>query len=220
MHDIWKGQNMLKAIRGWCDADNYEPPEWVKELAIACDAETQEEVARKLEFSAGVVSAVLSNTYNGSMDAVEYAVRGALMGETVPCNLSIYGKLNKRICLHNQRRPRHKLDDWFVKRSHDICEACPNNLANAKKAEAQPVEVRNTRHSDRAKAAWGKAMPRWVGDLAEACDREGAETVAQKIGYSRTSLSLLLGKTYDGNPTKVRTAFLAAYPTAAQEVPS
>lgn len=66
---------------GW----GVEPPDWIAALAEACRREPQTAVARRLEYSASVVSQVLANTYKGDIRRIEAIVRGALMGETVAC---------------------------------------------------------------------------------------------------------------------------------------
>ena len=60
-------------------------PDWIEVLAANCDAATQRRAAERIGYSAGLVSNVLRGTYSGNLAAVEEAVRGAWMGNTVSC---------------------------------------------------------------------------------------------------------------------------------------
>jgi hypothetical protein len=91
-----------KARRHW----GAEMPEWIAELAGACDAASQNKVARKLGCSASVVSQVLSRSYRGSLETVEQRVRGALMAETLIC--PVMGEIRRSLCVDNQRFARGK----------------------------------------------------------------------------------------------------------------
>lgn len=78
-----------------------ELPEWVERLASASDQTSQGQVAKRLRYSAGVVSQVINRTYKGSMTAIEKAVRGELLAETVDC--PVIGEMQLNICLKHQK---------------------------------------------------------------------------------------------------------------------
>lgn len=82
-----------------------ELPEWLLVLAEACDASSQNVVAKRLGYSNSVVSAVLANSYKGAVHAVEKTVRGALMAEELDC--PVLGALRKDRCLENQKKAVH-----------------------------------------------------------------------------------------------------------------
>lgn len=77
-------------------------PDWIEALAKACTAASQARIAKRLGYSAGVVSSVLRNAYAGNMEAVETAIRGALMGGTLIC--PELGEIKGDVCTDNRRR--------------------------------------------------------------------------------------------------------------------
>lgn len=60
-------------------------PDWIAALAGACDTHGQNATAKRIGYSAAVVSGVLGHTYKGDFTAVEDRVRVRLMRETVEC---------------------------------------------------------------------------------------------------------------------------------------
>ena len=90
---------MQRAVAAWED----QTPDCVMALAIACDKSTQNRVAGRIGYSAAVVSNVLKAKYSGDLKAVEGAVKGALMNETVVC--PVVGDLSRQACGEHQRRP-------------------------------------------------------------------------------------------------------------------
>lgn len=80
-------------------------PAWVKRLAEECDApgSSQNKVARAIRYSPAVVSSVLRGTYKGDSTAVERAVRGAFLGDTVYCPID--GEIGADRCNAQQRAP-------------------------------------------------------------------------------------------------------------------
>jgi hypothetical protein len=79
-------------------------PDWLFVLAEACDRSSQSKVAKRLGYSGSVVSSVLNAKYNGDYSAVEKAIRGALMSETLDC--PVLGDINTKLCLEHQKRAR------------------------------------------------------------------------------------------------------------------
>ncbi|MCZ4258641.1 hypothetical protein O4H53_24130 [Sulfitobacter sp. G21635-S1] len=80
------------------------PPDWIIALAMECDRSSQNQVARRLERSAPVISGVLRNTYRGSMETVEDIVRGTLLKETIAC--PVLGEIEKQHCRKWRGRSR------------------------------------------------------------------------------------------------------------------
>lgn len=79
------------------------PPAWVMALAEECDLTSQAKAGRRIGYSASVVNGALKRIYKGSMNDVQRAVEGALMGATVDC--PVLGQIPKNQCLTNQRTP-------------------------------------------------------------------------------------------------------------------
>lgn len=80
VHDAWSG----------------DPPDWVVALAIECDRTSQGRTAKRLNYSAGVVNNVLSNSYAASTAKIEETVRGVLMREVYSC--PVLGEIPKQDC--------------------------------------------------------------------------------------------------------------------------
>ena len=80
------------------DKDAWGPdlPDWIEALAKACDATSQNRVAKQLERSAPLVSQVLGKKYPGDMALGEDLVRGVLMKETISC--PAMGEIGKQTC--------------------------------------------------------------------------------------------------------------------------
>lgn len=76
--------------------------DWIDVLAKECDRTNQAATAELIGYSPGVVSAVLKGKYKGDLQAVENAVKGALMQAQVSC--PVLGALPTHQCLMYQRR--------------------------------------------------------------------------------------------------------------------
>lgn len=104
------------------------PPDWVIELARACDAPgaSQASVARRIDYSASAVSSVLRNSYGGDLARVEQVVRGALMAETVAC--PIVGEITRNVCLGHQKRARKFVPTSSMRvHLYRTCPTCPHS---------------------------------------------------------------------------------------------
>lgn len=103
-----------------------EPPLWVLALAAACDASdsSQAKVAGRIGYSKAVVSQVLKRSYNGSLNAVEVAVRGALMRHTVGC--PVLGEILGSECLTQQRSEFDGANHLSVSLYRACRAGCPN----------------------------------------------------------------------------------------------
>lgn len=55
----------------------------------------------------------------------------------------------------------------------------------------------------KAEAAWGKALPDWVRELALEANRTTSARTAQRIGYSGAVLSHVFAKNYPGDIARV-----------------
>ena len=102
-------------------------PAWVAVLRAAAAGSSQARIGQRIGYSAAVVNQVLKGTYNGDLTAVEKAVRGALMNETVECPVAGVGEIRKDQCLRFQRQPLRATNRANVA-LYRACPACPNNL--------------------------------------------------------------------------------------------
>lgn len=74
----------------------------------------------------------------------------------------------------------------------------------------------NSTNLERARAAWGDDLPRWVSLLAAACDRTSQRTVAERIesaGFRCSSgmISRLINRKYPASYAEPERAVLAVY---------
>lgn len=106
---------------GWGE----DMPDWVEALADACAKTSQQEAARRIEYTSSVVNQVLKNTYKGNMRRVEYQVRGLLMKQTVECPLD-FEPLPQESCV------------WMQEISFDKKRAMPNAAAYRAKCPLCP----------------------------------------------------------------------------------
>lgn len=81
--------------------------------------------------------------------------------------------------------------------------------------------------TDRAREAWGDALPAWVLALATACDTTSQSKAAAVIGYSPATISLILRRGYPGDLGRVEQAVRGAWmgdtvacPALHQELPT
>lgn len=79
-------------------------PDWVRALALACEASSQAKVAKVLKRSGAVVSQVLRNCYPADTRTIEELVRGALMGATVDC--PALQLIERHVCVEWRGRAR------------------------------------------------------------------------------------------------------------------
>ena len=111
-----------KIITAW----NNEAPDWIVELAALTDLRKLKATGQRIGYTGSLVSSVLANKYKGDMDAVEAAVRGALMGLTVDCPAQ--GEIPKNICLSWQKLPRGQSDSTRVR----VYRACRNGCKHSR----------------------------------------------------------------------------------------
>ncbi len=60
-------------------------------------------------------------------------------------------------------------------------------------------------------SSWGRAMPRWIQVLAEACDASSQKRVADLLGISSAYVSRLLSNTYGADTAKAEQLVLANF---------
>jgi len=98
--------------------------DWMEALRAECARTSQAKVAGRLGYSGSVVSQVLKGAYPGSIERVEQAVRGLLMGGRVAC--PELGDVEGHVCLDHQKRARtHTPSNPFRVRMFRACRKCP-----------------------------------------------------------------------------------------------
>ncbi len=93
----------MKATQRANDGWGATTPDWISALAQECDRTSQRRAAERIGYSAAAVNQILSRTYKAGLTAVEAAVRGRLMGETVKC--PVLGVIASGACMDWQARP-------------------------------------------------------------------------------------------------------------------
>lgn len=104
---------------------------WLDVLAAACTAGTQAQIAERIGYSPGAVSAVLAGTYKGNLDRVQLAVEGALLNSVVDC--PVIGELPRQRCIEHQRTPFTPTNPSRVALFRACRGGCPHSLIPSKK---------------------------------------------------------------------------------------
>lgn len=102
---------------------------WIEVLRTACAGGQMTAVAKRIGYSAGVVSAVLNAKYKGNLESVQRAVEGALMQSEVDC--PIVGLIPQQRCVEHQRRSQRDalINPAFVQLyQHCRSGRCPYSL--------------------------------------------------------------------------------------------
>jgi hypothetical protein len=100
-----------------------EPPDWIVILAEEANRAGAADVARRLDYSASVISQCLSASYRGDLRRLEEIVRGALMGSTVLC--PVLDEIGRDQCRREQRTPFRATNSTRA-RLVRACRTCPN----------------------------------------------------------------------------------------------
>lgn len=99
-------------------------PDWVALLADRCAETSQNKVAKRLNRSAALVSAVLRNRYEGDMQAVEEVVRGVFELATVVC--PALGEVQTNLCRDWQMKAaKYSNENSERVRMYRACHRCP-----------------------------------------------------------------------------------------------
>ena len=109
---------VAKAQDAWGGA-----PDWVIALAEEANRTGAAAAARRLDYSASVVSQILSASYRGDLKRAEEIVRGALMGSTVMC--PVLDEIGRDRCRREQTAPFVATNSTRA-RLRRACRTCPN----------------------------------------------------------------------------------------------
>ncbi len=105
-------------------------PAWVRRLAEECDKASQNQVAKKVGYSASALSSVINNRYGGAnrggdLAAIEKAVSGVFDAVVVDC--PVLGKLPAQTCLLHQRQPISTANPQAVRLYRACRDGCPHS---------------------------------------------------------------------------------------------
>lgn len=112
--------NIGRATAGWGES----MPDWVRQLAVACDRSSQRIVADRLKKSSGYVSRLINGNYTGSYEEAETMVRATFGSESVDC--PEWGSIPLASCVRNRRQkgpPRNLVQRTCA----NACPSCPLN---------------------------------------------------------------------------------------------
>ena len=99
-------------------------PDWVELLAVECGKSSQSQIAKRLNRSAALVSAVLRNRYSGDLLAVEEVVRGVFERAAVDCPAT--GTMPSNVCRDWQRLATSRpFENSERVRMSKACHRCP-----------------------------------------------------------------------------------------------
>ena len=116
-------------------------PDWIEALAAACERESQSRVALRIGYSPATVSQVLHGKYRGDVGAVEQAVRGALMEQSVLCP-GLRREIPMDRCIAAQRAPYSSSNHMRV----TLYRACRSGCAHSRLTAASN---RGDQHAER-----------------------------------------------------------------------
>lgn len=74
-------------------------------------------------------------------------------------------------------------------------------------------------HVEKARDAWGEALPAWVAVLAERCEASSQGKTAKEVGYSASAISYVIGNRYTGDLAAVEQAVRATLMAAELDCP-
>lgn len=122
---------LTKARRAWGE----DLPDWVEGLAHACMQSSQNQVAKRMQYSSSLISNVLGNKYPGDMARVEAIYRGVFEAQTVDC--PALGQIGSDTC-HGWRRKSARFNPANAQNvtMYRACSRCSLNRKPNEKGEA------------------------------------------------------------------------------------
>lgn len=99
---------------------------WLVVLREAVAASSLNAVGKQIGYSGAMLSAVLSGTYKASLDRIQKAVEGGLMGVSVKC--PVVGDIGRQKCIEHQRTPFAATNPMRVKLYHACRDGCTHSL--------------------------------------------------------------------------------------------
>lgn len=69
------------------------------------------------------------------------------------------------------------------------------------------VQMDRPDHEQKARDAWGEALPDWVLGIAFECNKSSQSKVAKQLGVSVTQVSQVVGNKYGGSLVGIETAY-------------
>ena len=101
-------------------------PLWLTTLRRAVKASSLPVVGRQIGYSTGAISAVLNGKYTASLDRVQRAVEGALMGSSIAC--PVVGDIPSQRCVEHQSAPFAATNPMRVRLYRACRSGCPHSM--------------------------------------------------------------------------------------------
>jgi hypothetical protein len=101
-------------------------PDWIEELAEACDRSNQTAVAARLDYSRTVVSLALNGGYDRDLSNLEARVRRHLMGAKI-VSCPVRGEITVTACRANQAAPFSNSNSARVALYRACRSGCPHS---------------------------------------------------------------------------------------------
>ncbi len=117
-----RNSSLEKATFAWGE----DMPQAVRDLAIECDASSQNAVAKRIGRSGAAISQVLSNSYQGDLKAVLTDVESLLAGEQWDCCLPYKSTISALDCRKISKCKLNATSPLSI-RNYRACKQCPNN---------------------------------------------------------------------------------------------
>ncbi|MFD1342911.1 hypothetical protein [Litorisediminicola beolgyonensis] len=73
---------------------------------------------------------------------------------------------------------------------------------------------------ERARHAWGAALPAWVEGLARACAETSQNRVAKRLGVSASLISQVIKRTYPADLARIEDIYRGVYEAATVDCPA
>lgn len=123
-------QEQLSMLKKANIAFKSEVPDWIGEIASLCDTKGLKAAAKMTGYSTSAISTVINAKYQGDIERVEEAVRGALMGVKVEC--PVLGEIGRDRCLTEQVEPFRATSAHRAQLYHACRGECKNYRKGAK----------------------------------------------------------------------------------------
>lgn len=118
----------MNAIATKTIATDGNQPLWIERLQQECAKNSQAKVAKLLGYSATAINQVLKEKYKGDLNAIETAVRGVYLGDTVHC--PVMGEIPTSDCQQNQKQKYANTNSTRVALYQACNRTCPNSAKN------------------------------------------------------------------------------------------
>lgn len=100
-------------------------PDWVEVLAEQAENFGLKKTAKAIGYSTAAISSVINNRYQGRLDHVKDAARGAFMGASVIC--PVLGEIGRDTCLNHQKSTARGTSSLRARLRYACRNGCPHS---------------------------------------------------------------------------------------------